>query len=299
MAPLHSDDSLPEPGSLVGCWVVGQRIDSSRGETVLSVVHKARPRARGYVMKLAPKGGDERFEREAWILSRVPRPSAPQLEDRGTWTSPQGEDYPYFVIRLAEGLGFHAWALEQEGMLGRLARVTRALPATHPHWAHRISFESTPGVTVPRPRQPKRREWRPRLALAGGCLAAALLSLLLPRDKNPKDISSSKPGSSPYSCGQPDDETALGEEALASASPAETPRGSEKKVSREIPDTPRPGQKRPPCDQQSAKVVKGGCWLPVEGARPPCDTGLYEHDGRCYLPAPNPDERVPTSGEER
>jgi hypothetical protein len=299
MAPLHPDHSLPEPGSLVGCWVVGQRIGSGCDDTVLSVVHKARPRAGGYVLKLAPKEGDKRFEREAWLLSRVRPPSVPRLEDRGTWTSPQGEDYPYLVIRLVEGLGLHAWALEQQGLLGQLARVTRALPATHRHWAHQLSFPYTPGVTAYRPREPKKQEGVPRLALAGGCLAASLLTLLLPRDENPRGIPPPGPGNSPYAHEQPDAGTSLGEEGLASASPAETPQTSEKRVSREIPDTPRPGQQRPPCIHKAAKVVNGGCWLSVEAERPPCNVGLYEHNGRCYIPAPNPDERVPTSEEQR
>lgn len=289
MAPLPPDPPLPEPGSLVGCWVVGQSIVSHSDGTVLTVVHQARPQAGGYVLKLARQAGDERFEREAWLLSRIRPLSVPRLEDRGTWTSPQGEDCPYLVVRVVEGLGLYAWILEQESTLGRLARVTRALRATdfgggwHPS-AH--------------PKHEGRKS-APRLALVGGCLVVALLCLLVTREVNPGGIPHSEPESAPHAHEPQGAGTALGEEGLAAASPAEIPQGSERTVSREIPDAPRPGQQRPPCAQRAAKVVNGGCWLPVGTEKPPCDTGLYEHAGRCYFPAPKTTERTPTSEEQR
>jgi serine/threonine protein kinase len=120
---------------------VGKNIGSGSHGTVFRVVHKDRPEAGSYALKVARKPNDERFEREAWLLSRIRHPSVPRLEDSGTWKGPDGEDYPYVVMQWVEGLGLYAWALEHGLTLRQairlLARVARALQATHQHGVHR------------------------------------------------------------------------------------------------------------------------------------------------------------------
>ncbi|HEX8701681.1 MAG TPA: phosphotransferase, partial [Myxococcaceae bacterium] len=106
----------------------------SYGE-VFRVVPKDRPEAGSYALKVAHKPGDERFEREAWLLSRVSHPSVPRLEESGKWKSPQGESHPYLVMQWVEGMSLYAWALEHgltlRQAISQLAQAARALEAVH------------------------------------------------------------------------------------------------------------------------------------------------------------------------
>jgi serine/threonine protein kinase len=484
MATLPQDFPLPENGSLVGSWRVDRPTGSGSHGVVFRAVHKDRPSAGGYALKLALNAGDERFEREAHLLSRVSHPSVPRLEGRGIWRSPDGEAYPYVVMQWVEGLHLYAWALEHgltlRQAIGPLAQVARALQATHPHGVHRDvkggnirvndeghavlldfgscwyaaaspltgndlppvteryrspqqlmfgfavkggwwqgPYENTPaddlyalGVTAyrllagaypprapdnedgsqkpvrlkaprgleqvcpelgqlierllaedplergtaqavaeelealressrpalderwgadasrqptekagppvppkqtppPAPREPaqppapRKREWRelmPRVVLGGLCLAVALLCVLPPGRVDRRYMAATEPESESQVEEKPDAGTSVGEEGLASVSPAETPHSSKEKVSREMPDQPSKDQKRPPCNQRAAIEINGGCWrLARAGAdTAPCDSDLYEHGGRCYSPIlKNADDRIPTSEEPR
>jgi len=87
----------------------------------------------------------------------------------------------------------------------------------------------------------------------------------------------------------------IGEEAVASVSPAQTPPSSGQGVTRPMPDGPVPGQKRPPCNRQGTVVINGGCWRRIEDFTPPCGPGDYEYKERCYVPLLIEAERVPTS----
>ena len=87
----------------------------------------------------------------------------------------------------------------------------------------------------------------------------------------------------------------IGEESVASVSPAQTPPSSEQGVTRPMPDGPTPGQKRPPCNRQGTVVINGGCWRRIEDFTPPCGPGDYEYKERCYVPLLIESERVPTS----
>ncbi|HLK99619.1 MAG TPA: serine/threonine-protein kinase [Myxococcaceae bacterium] len=140
-APPLDSHFFPEPGSLIGPWLLGDRIGQGSHGVVFSAVHADRPEAGSYALKLALMAGDERFEREATLLTRVQHPSVPRLEGRGLWLSPEDEAHPYLVMQRVEGLSLYAWAIEHEltvrDALGQLAQVARALEATHVHGVHR------------------------------------------------------------------------------------------------------------------------------------------------------------------
>ena len=101
----------------------------------------------------------------------------------------------------------------------------------------------------------------------------------------------------PQTAGSPDAGTkGMGEEAVASVSPAQTPPSSGRGVTRQMPDDPVPGQKRPPCNRRGTVVINGGCWVRLdEDFVPPCGPGNYEYKERCYVPLLIEAERVPTS----
>jgi serine/threonine protein kinase len=116
-------------------------IGSGSHGTVFRAAHKDRPEDERYALKVARQAGDERFEREAWLLSHVRHSSVPRFEDSGTWKCPLGEAHPYVVMQWVEGLLLYAWALEHGLTLRRaislLAQVARALEAVHRRGVHR------------------------------------------------------------------------------------------------------------------------------------------------------------------
>jgi serine/threonine protein kinase len=141
MTTPPSDSHLPAYGSLVGPWIVRACIGSGSHGTVFRAAHKDRPEDERYALKVASRAGDERFEREAWLLSRIRHSSVPRFEDRGTWKCPLGEAHPYVVMQWVEGLLLYAWPLEHGLTLRRaislLAQVARALEAVHRRGVHR------------------------------------------------------------------------------------------------------------------------------------------------------------------
>jgi hypothetical protein len=141
MAPLPPASHVPEYGSQVGSWLVRERIGQGSYGVVFRAARADRPEDNSYALKLALQPGDERFEREAHLLSRVSHPSVPRFEDNGSWRSSHGELYPYVVMQWVEGLKLYAWALEKgltlRKAIGTLAQVARALEATHRHGVHR------------------------------------------------------------------------------------------------------------------------------------------------------------------
>ncbi len=479
MAPSPPYSHLPASGSLVGPWIVGKQVGIGSNGVVFRAVRQDRPEAGSYALKVALKVGDERFEREAHLLSRVRHPSVPRLESSGRWRSHDGEDYPYLVMQWVEGISLYAWAVEHgltvRQSLGQLAQAARALEAVHRHGAHRdvkggnirVSpeghavlldfgscwypeaspltgnalppvtvnyrspqlqffgyalergwqgvYEATPaddvyglGVTAyrllagryppsdsdfdgstkvvpleaprglndvcpelgelivrmlsevpeargtarevaerlealsedarssldepwvanasrqptvkvepPAPRKPApppppapRKPALPpedsralgesaslRLLVGGSCLVLMLLWLLLPSGVKLREMASIGSESQAHGPEQPDAGTTVGDESLASVSPAETPPASEKKVSRKMPNEPLPDQRRPPCSPQEAVVeIRGGCWVPGGGAKPPCEPDWYEYNGRCYFPITGRGQ-IPTSHE--
>ena len=506
--PSSPDSHWPAPGSLVDSWIVGNQVGTGAHGVVFRAVHKDRPHAGSYALKLALRAGDERFEREAHLLSLIQHPSVPRLEGRGRWRSHDGEAYPYLVMQWAEGLSPYSWALEHGHTLRQsvrwLAQVTRALEAVHQHGVHRDvkgvnvrvsaegpamlldfgscwypeaspltgntmppvsehyrspqllffkealehgwpgSYEAKPADDVyalgviayrllagcyppsgsssdgstqvappeaprglneacpelaelivrmlseddpeargsanevaeelealleyanpeldkpwrsdasrqptakaapptprkpappqvprkpeplPTPREPvplpapreasppsvppvstpppvpgedTGKERGPLLFLAGSCLLLVLLGALLTGDVDRGEVASTGPESGAQAPKQPDAGTAVGEEGFASVAPAQTQPGYKAGVTRDLPATPLPGQKRPPCNHRAAVVINGGCWrlLYVGGQaeKAPCDADdEYKYGGRCYIALMQSSVRGPTS----
>jgi serine/threonine protein kinase len=487
MAPLPPDSRIPEDGSRVGCWIVQECVDIGNHGVVLRVVHSDRPDGASYALKLAKAPNDARFEREAWLLSRIRHPAVPRFEDQGVWTNPRGRRYPYFVMQWVEGVPLYKWA-EEHGLtlrqaIGLLAQVARALEAVHQQGVHRdvkgdnvlvdsdgrvvlVDFgscwypEARPltdgaippgteqyrshqllffryalrwgakgyyvsqpaddvyalGVTAyrllastyppipgeetseeavrvapprgvaeccpelsalvlrllsedpeargsarkvaeelerlfkqanplldgkwidsssklptdgavspelepepepepqpelepelepapepepepaPEPGQSEQGGLLPRFVWVTATIVLVLLFLWLTSDGDRRQVAYTEaPQKVPQGAASPDAGTGVGEEAMASVSPARTPPVAGQGVNREVPDGPLPRQISPPCDIEGAVVINGGCWARREGLKPPCGPGNYEYKDRCYVPLLIEAERVPTS----
>lgn len=127
--------ALLAPGTQVGPW----RVVRGSGLGVYGCIYRVErvgQEHRGpFALKMARYPEDPRFEREAELLSRVRHPHVPRLQDRGEWTSPDGESFPYLVMEWIDGVTLYAWAARPRRSLRErlraLAQVARALEATH------------------------------------------------------------------------------------------------------------------------------------------------------------------------
>jgi hypothetical protein len=127
-------------------------------------------------------------------------------------------------------------------------------------------------------------------------MAVVLLGMVLTRDGDRREVDYVEPQSGKRETERPNGGTGgIGDKAMASVDPAETPPISGQEFSLQVPDEPLPGQKLSPCAPRDAFVeFKGGCWMPAAGSKPPCEKDWYEYNGRCYFPVFT-SERLPTS----
>ncbi|HYH95547.1 serine/threonine-protein kinase [Hyalangium sp.] len=121
-------------GARVGPWCV--RGWGGRGGygTVYRVERADREGSGSFALKLALQPKDERFAREAELLSRIQHPHVPSLYDHGVYSHRSG-DFPYLVMEWIDGTPLYAWAErvnpEVRQVLRLLAQMARALAATH------------------------------------------------------------------------------------------------------------------------------------------------------------------------
>ncbi|KFE69370.1 serine/threonine-protein kinase [Hyalangium minutum] len=121
-------------GMQVGPWrVVGFGGLGAYG-TTYQVERVGREDEGPFALKLAVYPGDERFEREAKLLSRIRSPFVPRLHDQGVWEFASGR-HPYLVMDWIDGEPLYEWAARrnpsQRQVLGLVAQVARALADTH------------------------------------------------------------------------------------------------------------------------------------------------------------------------
>jgi serine/threonine protein kinase len=138
MGPTHPELEL-NPASLpieaqVGAW----RVQGWRGRGTYGVVYRVErvgaEEEGPFALKLALHAKDERFDREAELLSRIDHPNVPRLRDRGLWQHASGA-FPYLVMDWVKGIALYEWAarhnLSSRQALRLLAQIARALEATH------------------------------------------------------------------------------------------------------------------------------------------------------------------------
>jgi serine/threonine protein kinase len=194
---------------------------------------------------------------------------------------------------------------EARGSAGELAEALERLakkenPAVDAPWVKRTSLQPTEKAERPGPpRFYRLRKLAPRFALATFPVVLGLLGLLLARSVGEqREVASAEPLNVPQDEEEPEAGTQrMGEKALSSVAPSKAAPDSERAVTNEVPDRPFEWQMRPPCDQRRGIVaINGGCWSPVGGEPPPCQSHEYEHQGRCYWPVTaSTGKRRPTS----
>ncbi len=136
MEKFHTVDAAAlRPGTEVGSC----RVVSRRGQGSYGVVYQAEPMGRQgagpVALKVALHAGDERFEREVELLSRLRSPHVPRLLESGTWTAPEGARFPYLLMEWVDGVPLYEWAtrhkLTSRQSIQVLLQVARAVAATH------------------------------------------------------------------------------------------------------------------------------------------------------------------------
>jgi len=123
------------PGTRVGPWRLGHMLGRGAYGSVYRAERGGLKFSGPVALKLAHAPNDERFAREAELLSRLRHPCIPRLLGHGQWQSPSGLPHPFVAMELVEGLPLYEWARSKNAssrqLLQLFAGLARALEAVH------------------------------------------------------------------------------------------------------------------------------------------------------------------------
>jgi hypothetical protein len=174
---------------------------------------------------------------------------------------------------------------QARGSAEQVAQALEQAEKTAGRKANRPITKVRVGAPVESKEQPDSR--RAAVAWLGWLTAAALGAALAVRGNAPGYVA---PAQEPTQVADESSSTDGGTTALADA--AHTARGeavipgSEQPngVSAEMPKDPFPGQRLPPCEKPEVEL-RGGCWVRLGDAAPPCGPRSYEWNKGCYWPS--------------
>ncbi len=131
---LEVDPLCLPVGMRIGAWrVKGWRGRGGYG-TLYRVEQEGHEEVGSFALKVAIYPGDERYAREAWLLSRIVSAHVPRLHAQGVWEHPSGA-FPYLVMDWVEGETLYEWAGRRNPsscqVLRLVAQGAWALAATH------------------------------------------------------------------------------------------------------------------------------------------------------------------------
>lgn len=130
-----ADPHPPVHGSIVGPWLILERLDSGSFGVVFQACRAGHPDSPPVALKMAKSPWDARFERESEVLEEGGSPSMPRFEDRGLWTGSKSCRYPYVVMELVQGLRLYEWLKAQprtsRDVLRVLVQLASALASAH------------------------------------------------------------------------------------------------------------------------------------------------------------------------
>ncbi|WP_263437688.1 serine/threonine protein kinase [Stigmatella hybrida] len=133
------DTAFPEklsPGTVIGSWQVTSGAGRGAYGAVYRAVKVGQEQAGWVALKVALRSREERFEREAEVLSRLGHPGVPRLLAQGEWKGGRWRvSHPYLVMEWVEGDPLYQWSWVQSPssrqVLRLLAQLCCALEAVH------------------------------------------------------------------------------------------------------------------------------------------------------------------------